>query len=269
VPLRSKPSLGERARLGLADAIWAGLGWLAASMVSIDRVTGLGGEWVLPGMMLMGFLLGGMGLGRVVRIAATVALATVLAVLWIPALSRLSLAYVRNDPIPSAPVDAIMVLSASVTTDGHLSVDGADRLLGGLDLYRRGVAPRLIVSRVTNATNHEPSDLGQQRLYQATGLQPEVYVVDSVGTTRLEAVRAWDLARAKGWRRIVVITSPIHTRRACATFAKVGFDVVCRMSPDRSVSIWSLLDGEERLRAFGAWLYEALGWREYRWRDWV
>jgi uncharacterized SAM-binding protein YcdF (DUF218 family) len=82
-------------------------------------------------------------------------------------------------------------------------------------------------------------------------------------------VRAWELAAPKGWRRLVVITSPIHTRRACATFEKVGFTVVCRASPDRTVSIETLLTGEERLRAFGAWLYEALGWREYRLRGWV
>ena len=267
--LRAKPSHGERARAGLTHAIWAGLGWLAASLVSIDKVTGLSGDWVTPAVLLAGFLLGAAGIGRPVRAAAGGALALVLAVLWIPGLSRLALGSVRNDALPRTPVDAIMVLSAAVTTDGELNVEGADRLLGGLDLYRRGVAPRLLVSRVINPANDRTSDSGQARLFAVTGLDPEVHVLDPVGTTRLEAVRAWELAAPKGWRRLVVITSPIHTRRACATFEKVGFAVVCRASPDRTVSLATLLSREERLRAFGAWLYETLGWRKYRWLGWI
>ena len=96
-----------------------------------------------------------------------------------------------------------------------------------------------------------------------------VGVVAPVHSTRDEALRTAALARRAGWRTVAVVTSPLHTRRACATFERVGLAVVCVPSEERSFALRHLRSPGDRLEAFGYWLYETLGWLEYRRRGWV
>ena len=54
-----------------------------------------------------------------------------------------------------------------------------------------------------------------------------------------------------------------------AAFEAVGFEVACRPSPERDFALERMASGTDRAQAFGQWLYEFLGWWEYRVRDWV
>ena len=191
---------------------------------------------------------------------------------WLPWPASLARGMVRTDSLPATGVDAIVVLSASMTDDGTLSPTAASRLLEGARLYRAGVAPRLAVSRIVRfdgADRPFDSDQSQLALLQAAGVAPELKVLSPVENTHVEAVRMTEWAQPKGWRRIVVVTSPIHTRRACAAFEAQGFEVTCRPSPEREFSLRVMGAGSDRSRAFGQWLYEFLGWWEYRARGWV
>jgi uncharacterized SAM-binding protein YcdF (DUF218 family) len=272
VELRPKPGRRERLAAGAVPALLAGAAMLAASALGIDEVFGFSALWSLPPAIAAGFVAGAIGFGRAVRWIAGALLALLVMVLWIPWFGANARGYVRRDPLPTEPVDAIVVLSASVTSDGDLSPAGADRLLAGLDLYRKGLAPRLILSRVKNPSYDvrlRTSDEDQRRLIRTTGLEPETIVLDPVGTTRVEAIRAAEVASGNHWRRVIVVTSPVHTRRACATFEKVGFEVSCQPSRDRTTGIEDQQTPVDRARAFGQWLYEALGWRVYRARGWI
>jgi hypothetical protein len=175
--------------------------------------------------------------------------------------------------LPAAPdtVDAVMVLSAAVNSDGKLSVSGAERLLSGLGLIRLGVSHQLVLSRVWSDRHQRgvSSDQDQRRIILGSGLMPVIWLLDSVGTTRHEAERLRDLARVRGWHRIAVVTSPTHTRRACATVEGVGLTVICRPSEDRSTALRSLSSPTDRYHAFGEWVYETLGWWKYRWEGWI
>jgi uncharacterized SAM-binding protein YcdF (DUF218 family) len=113
------------------------------------------------------------------------------------------------------------------------------------------------------------SDADVRYLLTTAGLEADVHTLRPVGTTRIEAERFRELAAAQGWRAAVVVTSPLHTRRACRAFEHVGVTVTCRASPDRSLPWQHLTGPDARLAGFGAWLYEALAWLEYRIRGWV
>ena len=77
------------------------------------------------------------------------------------------------------------------------------------------------------------------------------------------------LARRNGWSRIVLVTSPFHSRRACATFEKTGIKVSCVPSDSRDIAVRSLTGSENRLLAFGMLIYEIAGTIRYRQAGWL
>jgi len=66
-----------------------------------------------------------------------------------------------------------------------------------------------------------------------------------------------------------VVTSPMHTRRACATFAKAGFQVTCVAAFEHDTPASRPHSPGERLAAWRAYLHERLGMVKYGWQGWV
>jgi len=177
---------------------------------------------------------------------------------------------VRVDPLPPR-VDAIAALSAGVTSDGLLRGESLDRLLSGIELQRTGISPNLMVSR-------ERAHLGGQvvtdsadlaRIAALTGSAPVILFVDSISTTRTEALQMKKIADARGWHRIAVVTSPLHSRRACATFEAAGFQVVCAPAALRGSGLDPRSIPKDRFRGFGSWLYETFATDSYKRRGWI
>lgn len=245
--------------------------WFALGELGIPALLGLDWRDGLVLAVALGAVLGRFGRGRPATIAAAIALSVLLVVQWIPGPAALGRQLIRSDSLPPAPVDAIVVLSASITADGLLSPVAVDRLDEGIRLHRLGAAPRLILSRLERNDGGRAvnSDADQRRRIAAAAVAPDVRTISPVGTTRLEATRTRNLAEAEGWRRVIVVTTPSHTKRACAAFEATGLLVTCRASPDRRIA-WSRLEsGHDRAIAFGELVYETLGWWEYRVRGWI
>jgi uncharacterized SAM-binding protein YcdF (DUF218 family) len=179
--------------------------------------------------------------------------------------------WIRRDPLPTASPDAVVVLSASVNRDGALDVSGAERLLSGLDVFRRTHARVLITTRVEHRARSRTitSDTDQRRVIALAADTSVWRIVAPVHTTHDEALRSAELLAPASARPIVVVTSPLHTRRACATFEAVGFRVACVPSEERRYAAYALSGPVDRLRAFFDLLYERLGMIEYRARGWV
>lgn len=118
------------------------------------------------------------------------------------------------DPLP-ARADAIVVMAGSI----------ADRVLEAADLYRSGVAPRVVVTRERlprgeislRARGVRLPESGEQTLaaLDALGVPPSATVVlpPRTRSTDSEArtIAHWACARA---RSLVVVTSRYHSRRA-------------------------------------------------------
>lgn len=137
---------------------------------------------------------------------------------------------------PVQPADAIVVLAGS----------RAERWMEALDLYKDRIAPHIVLSsdRMEGAEFelrrrgiHLPrhSDLVREAMIQLGVPQEAVEVLPSaVDNTASEATDVRAIAIARGWKRLLVVTSKYHTRRARFAFLRAsqstGIDVRIRAS---------------------------------------
>ncbi|HMG70639.1 MAG TPA: YdcF family protein [Gemmatimonadaceae bacterium] len=219
---------------------------------------------------LLGAALGVTRLRPLLWIGAGIIALICIVVAYTPVVSLLGRPLIRRDSIP-AHVDAIAVLSNGFTPDGMMRGETLDRLLSGIMLARRGVAPAMLVSMERRAFNGAPvtDSVDLRTVTAVAGVATATTFVDSVTSTRTEALRMRAIARANGWTTLALVTSPLHTRRACATFEAVGFKVVCVPAALRGSGLYPGSNAEDRLRAFRSWLYERFATDSYRRRGWI
>jgi uncharacterized SAM-binding protein YcdF (DUF218 family) len=124
------------------------------------------------------------------------------------------------------PADAIVVLGAGASPDGDLSNQSLRRLMGGLALYRRGLAPRVIVMGPSYQGGPVEAEL-RATLARDMGVPAEALVIESRGlTTRHEAAVAAQRMREIGGRRILLVTGAQHMLRARLLFERAGLQVI-------------------------------------------
>lgn len=255
---------------GAVTGIVAGsASWMLIDQLGIPHIFRIGTDAGLIPFAIVGALLGLSRLQRIPVYFATLLLAVTLLVAYTSIIVGPSQAFIRADPLPSS-ADAVVALSAGVTADGYLTQEGSDRLLSALALVKSGVAPRLIVTREERSSGDTifSSAADQQRLSSLAGVT-EVISTGSAKRTHDEAVMIAAIARRGGWKRIVLVTSPYHTRRACRTFEKAGVTVSCFPSESRDIAVKRLKFAHDRLQAFGMWLYETAGTLRYTQKGWI
>jgi vancomycin permeability regulator SanA len=113
--------------------------------------------------------------------------------------------WVLDEPV--APSDAVIVLG----DDNY----AADRAFHAAELYRQGVAPVVVASGRMLRKDVSLADVMQHDL-ETFGVPTAAVVklAHRAQNTREEAAQAAQLIKARGWKRIVVVTSNYHARRA-------------------------------------------------------
>lgn len=220
---------------------------------------------------LAGAAIGGFGLGKVAGwIAVVVAVVAGLLILT-PLLDGTIERWVRRDPMPAQPLDALVVLSAGVTNSGRLDRAGTERLLSAMLFVDANHPKRLVTTRIleTVAGREITSDADQRDIIAARMDTSAWRIVGPVYTTRDEAVQTAAALPPSTMKVIGVVTSPLHSRRACMTFEAVGYRVVCLPADSRSFTPGSLRAGETRFRGVVTWMYEQAGMIKYRSRGWI
>lgn len=219
---------------------------------------------------IIGGLIGPTRLRPLLWIGAAPIAAVILAVSYTPLVSALAAPMVRSDPLP-ATVDAIATLSQGITPAGHMRTPTLERLLAGVSLARKVRTQALLVSAERRTYDRrlvsDSADLND--VVSAFNPSVEVIFVDSVFTTRTEALRMRAVAWPRGWRKVAVVTSPLHSRRACATFEAVGFSVVCAPAVSRDYVVPGALNPEDRLATFRRWIYEKFAAATYKSNGWI
>jgi uncharacterized SAM-binding protein YcdF (DUF218 family) len=239
-------------------------GWV----IGLAGGVGVAHPLAIPVMLVAGLLLGTWAL-RWMYITLAVLMTVAAIGIWSPLVPRLAAPFVRSDTPNLANVDAVYVFSGSVTSRGLVSGEAIDRLLTGIALRAKRPTLPLIVSVQRSPDRPLLSSLPDQRFL--IGLVPAagaVEWIDSVASTRDEAVRLSRRAFQARWKRVAVVTSPMHTRRACATVEALGLDVTCVLAPWR-VAGWPARTPGDRMILMRRLVYESLAWAQYRITGWA
>jgi len=154
---------------------------------------------------------------------AALAAAAMIAVAWAahrPALRLVGQALVVEDAL--APADAVVVVAGGTPS----------RESAAADLYNRGLAPLVVLSndftpdrvRRLIAVGARRLDFqGEARLVlHAQGVPQDAVVLLAVPvkTTEAELRVVAESARTRGWRRVILVTSPQHSRRVKLVWAR-------------------------------------------------
>jgi uncharacterized SAM-binding protein YcdF (DUF218 family) len=267
---KSSNTIDGTVRKALAGAVVATLTAVAAHVLGVQQLIRIPDLALYIPAAIFGALVGPTRLRSLVWVPAGVIAMLCIIVAYTPIVSALARPLTRKDALP-ARVDAVAVLGMGLTPDAMVRSEGLDRLLTGLSLAKGGLAPVVLVSREQrNFTGKIVSDSTDLRNLAAfADPAARVIFVDSVFTTRTEAIRMGAIARANHWTTIAVVTSPMHTRRACATFEAVGLRVVCVPAAVRQSGLYPGANAEDRLRAFRSWLYEMFASSSYKSRGWI
>jgi uncharacterized SAM-binding protein YcdF (DUF218 family) len=186
---------------------------------------------------------------------------------------------VKFDALPAS--DAIVMLgggiepSASEPTGLHLT-RAADRVFAALELIRLGKAPVLVCggsAMEIDGREIVEADALRQALIERRVPVPEIVSLGRCADTHDEAVRTRALAGARGWRRVLLVTSASHMRRARATFRTAGVNAEpasCNFLSPLAGGRWRLgIPGHGGFEGISIWMHEQIGWWEYRRRGWI
>lgn len=145
--------------------------------------------------------------------------------------------------------DVIVVLGAALGPEGDLGAALAERVLAGVEAWRAGRAPWLMMTGI-----HEAEKMKRRALKLGVP-DARVLVEPTARTTRENALRCAELMRAHGLERALVVTQGYHQRRAIAAFRRVGVTACALSFPHRGQLAW--------------WLREAAAWVVYKARGWI
>jgi uncharacterized SAM-binding protein YcdF (DUF218 family) len=201
---------------------------------------------------------------RLVLVGTTAALA----LLWcVVAFTPLSgwLSHGLNRTERVEPADAVFVSVSSLRPGADGPAEVRNRIFHGIFLLARGQAPTLVIC----ASEGTEGPAIARDLLDAAGVKAELLVLPRAENTRAEALAVADLARKRGFKLVLLVTSPIHSRRASAALEKEGVTVVSSPSEETRFNLDTLDTWSDRLAAFGSVMHERLGLWVYARRGWV
>jgi len=138
-------------------------------------------------------------------------------------------------PIAGAgPADAIVVLGGILgpkAEPGYVTnwSDSSERFFGGVALLRAGRAKMLVFTGARlpweGRATLEGDDLRAIAIGQGVPAE-QILVTREVSNTRDEARAVAELARLRGWRKIILVTTAWHMPRAARVLRNAGVDFI-------------------------------------------
>ncbi len=192
---------------------------IAVSLVYVET------KWYLPVVMLFVSLAMSLnGLTRRILSGLTLLVGFLLALcVFTPVLQPVQ-RFLDVTQLPSR-ADVIVILGGGLhcgSTD--LEASSLARTTKGLALWKAGYAPTITISDTTGLWDNCVS-LEQPTRQEISSLEPknapEIVVLSGVQSTRMEAETVAKQAKRRGWKNILIVTAPAHSRRARATFTQL------------------------------------------------
>ncbi|HYF37772.1 MAG TPA: YdcF family protein [Prosthecobacter sp.] len=188
---------------------------------------------------------------------------------------------IKIESLPSA--DAILCLgggaepSFTEPTGVHLK-RGADRVPTALLVAAQNKAGTLVLGGggyPQDGKSHSEADAITAHLQRQQASPIPIVSLGLCADTHDEAEKFAELARQRGWQRVLLVTSASHMPRASATFTKLGLRVTpvpCnyQSSFNRVGEVeWIHLPHDHNFEVFSTWFHELIGTWVYRSRGWL
>jgi uncharacterized SAM-binding protein YcdF (DUF218 family)/glycosyltransferase involved in cell wall biosynthesis len=201
---------------------------------------------------------------RALTAAATVVVAYLL--LFYTELPWILASPLRLEEAPRA-ADAIVVFAGGVGESGQAGGGYQERVKTAVDLYRAGFAPRMVFESGYAFTFKEAEVM--RELAMRLGVPDSAIVLETQGAhTHDYVIRVREVLRARDWRRILLVSSPYHMRRAMLVWRKQAPEVEVVATPVPQSQFYTHGRGAnlDQLRGL-AREYGALA--AYWWRGWL
>ena len=118
-------------------------------------------------------------------------------------------------------VDCIIVLGCQVKADGSLSKMLRDRLIRGVELYKAGAAPKLLMSGDHGRVDYD--EVAAMKGYATdNGVPSEDVFMDHAGFSTYETV--WRAKKIFGADKVIIVTQEYHLYRALYIADKLGIE---------------------------------------------
>ena len=126
-----------------------------------------------------------------------------------------------EDAVNLEDVDCIIVLGCLVKSDGSPSDMLSDRLERGIDLYKKGVAPKIIMSGDHGRADYDEVNAMKQ-IAVDSGIPSSDVFMDHAGFSTYESIyRAKEIFEAD---KIIIVTQEYHLYRALYIAEKLGIE---------------------------------------------
>lgn len=143
--------------------------------------------------------------------------------------------YLYGQRDAAAPSDAIVVLGAA-QYDGRPSPVLRARLDHAIVLYRRGIAPTMIMTGGVGIGDTVSEAVVARRYAERSGVPPQAVLLEGGGQRSVESMRAVaELMRANGLRSAVLVSDPFHSLRV--RLLAFRFGIRASTSPTRTSPI--------------------------------
>lgn len=141
-------------------------------------------------------------------------------------------------------VDCILVLGCLVRSEGDPSDMLADRLRRGVELYKAGAAPKLLMSGDHGRTDYDEVNTMKQYAIDE-GIPSQDVFMDHAGFSTYESMyRARDIFQA---RKILIVTQEYHLYRAIYVAQALGLEAYGVSADYRNYSCQAVRDIREIL----------------------
>jgi len=254
-------TLKKRALIGFLVGV---LLWIAATQFLVHIIRHIAHDLTFPVAGILGSWLAISRFHRLLWAACGLVVASFFVIGYTPLVSSLTRGWTRVDSLRKAP--AVVVLAADSDLKVKIGEAGQARLLHGYEVVQQGYAPVLVVSRGASERSWIPA-IREQMDRLAIGVP--LIETPRVKNTHDEAIEVAKIARSRGWREVVLVTSPVHMPRSAATFEKAGVQVIASPCPEWDYNVEELSGSHERIITLREWLHEVIGCWVYRRRGWM
>ena len=201
---------------------------------------------------------------RFVTLAAALAMSYVL-------LFETPLVWVLADPLrvaePPRQADAIVVFAGGVGESGQAGGGHQERVKQAVNLYEAGYAREMVFSSGFVFAFQEAEVM--RTLAVASGVPADAVHLEAQAANTYENVSySAEIVRQHGWRRVLLVSSPYHMRRAMLTWRRVAPDIEVVPSPVAASQFYTHGRGAslEQIRGI---VQEYAAIALYWWRGWI